>query len=116
MSTDEIVVPKEIREFMPDDAKETVLGLKNDSIRQYRYGNLHIREYSDKFLIHTDTIDPRVDPLGHLFLDAPEILTGLGCAVLGGIIKPNRSITSKIASSILFGSLAYAATKKLKSM
>ncbi len=114
MSSDEIVVPKEIREFMLDDAEETILGHRNDSIRQYRYGNLHIREYSDKFLVHTDAVDPRVDPIGHLVHDEPEILVALGCAVLGGVLKPNRSIPSKIISSILLGSLAYVATRRLK--
>jgi len=91
MSWDEIEVPKELREFMPDKAELTKLGQKNGANKQYRLGNLHIREYDDKFLVHTDKVDPRKDPLGHLIHDAPEVLIGLACAAFGG---------SKVATSI----------------
>jgi len=124
MPGDEIVVPKELREFMLEGAEETFLGQKNGAKKQYRYGNLHIREYDDKFLIHTDKIDPRKDPLGHLFYDAPEVLAGLACAVFGGLqvgkslINNNKSKKSKISSglmsSIVTGYLGYIATKKIK--
>ncbi len=124
MPGDEIVVPKELREFMLERAEETFLGQKNGAKKQYRYGNLHIREYDDKFLIHTDKIDPRKDPLGHLFYDAPEVLAGLACAVFGGLqvgkslINNNKSKKSKIStglmSSIITGYLGYIATKKIK--
>jgi hypothetical protein len=123
MPGDEIVVPKELREFMLEGAEETFLGQKNGAKKQYRYGNLHIREYDDKFLIHTDKIDPRKDPLGHLFYDAPEVLAGLACAVFGGLqvkksLINNKSKKSKIStglmSSIITGYLGYIATKKIK--
>ena len=123
MPGDEIVVPKELREFMLEGAEETFLGQKNGAKKQYRYGNLHIREYDDKFLIHTDKIDPRKDPLGHLFYDAPEVLAGLACAVFGGLqvkksLINNKSNKSKIStglmSSIITGYLGYVATKKIK--
>ena len=81
MPGDEIAVPKELREFMLDGAEETFLGKKNGANKQYRYGNLHIREYNDKFLVHNDKIDPRKDPIGHLVYDAPEVLIGLACAI-----------------------------------
>ncbi len=84
MPGDEIEVPKELREFMLEGAEETFLGQKNGAQKQYRYGNLHIREYNEKFLVHTDRIDPRKDPIGHLVHDAPEILIGLACAIFGG--------------------------------
>ena len=77
MPFDEIEIPKELREFMIDGAEETVFGQKNGALKQYRYGNLHIREYDDKFLVHTDKIDPRKDPIGHLVYDAPEVLIEL---------------------------------------
>ena len=123
MPGDEIVVPKELREFMLEGAEETFLGQKNGAKKQYRYGNLHIREYEDKFLIHMDKIDPRKDPLGHLFYDAPEVLVGLACAVFGGLqvkksLINNKSKKSKIStglmSSIITGYLGYMATKKIK--
>lgn len=94
MPGDEIEVPKELREFMLEQAEETILGQKNGSNKQYRYGNLHIREYDDKFLVHTDKIDPRKDPMGHLVYDAPEVLIGLACAIFGGS-QIAKKITNK---------------------
>ena len=123
MSGDEIEVPKELREFMLEEAEETFLGQKNGAEKQYRYGNLHVREYDDKFLVHNDRIDPRKDPIGHLVYDAPEVLIGLACAIFGGsqiakkVINTNSkksTFTSGLFSSIIFGYLGYLATKKIK--
>ena len=123
MSGDEIEVPKELREFMLEDAEETFLGQKNGAKKQYRYGNLHIREYDDKFLVHNDKIDPRKDPLGHLVYDAPEVLVGLACAIFGGseitkkiMNKDSKklTVTSGLLSSMISGYLGYLATKKVK--
>lgn len=124
MFRDEIKVPKELREFMIDGAEETFLGQKNGAKKQYRYGNLHIREYDDNFLVHTDRIDPRQDPLGHLLYDAPEVLVGLGCAFLGGLqirklqFNKNKSKKSNLSfgilSSVITGYLGYTTTKKIK--
>ena len=124
MPGDEIEIPKEVREFMLDGAEETSLGQKNGAKKQYRYGNLHIREYDDKFLVHTDRVDPRKDPLGHLVFDAPEVLIGLACAVFGGsqiaknLQKKNKSkkssVTAGLISSIISGYVGYAASKKIK--
>ncbi len=124
MPIDEIEVPKELREFMLKGAEETTLGQKNGAKRQFRYGNLHIREYDDKFLVHTDRIDPRKDPFGHLVCDAPEILIGLACSIFGGseiakkFLNNNKSkkstITAIILSSIIAGYVGYVATKKIK--
>ena len=123
MLGNEIEVPKELREFMLEKAEETLLGQKNGSYKQYRYGHLHIREYDDKFLVHTDKIDPRKDPIGHLIHDAPEVLIGLAFAVFGGSQiakkflnkKSNKStFTSGLISSIISGYLGYIATKKIR--
>lgn len=120
MPRDEIEVPKELREFMIEGAEETFLGQKNGAKKQYRYGNLHIREYDDKFLVHTDKIDPRKDPIGHLVHDAPEVLIGLACAIFGGsqvakkFQNKKASIASGLISSLVSGYLAYTATKKIK--
>ncbi len=123
MPGSEIEVPKELREFMLDEAEETLLGQKNGAYKQYRYGNLHIREYDDKFLVHTDKIDPRNNPIGHLVYDAPEVLIGLACAIFGGSqvakkILDKKSKKSALASSliisVLFGYLGYSVTKKIK--
>jgi len=123
MSGNEIEVPKELREFMLEEAEETFLGQKNGANKQYRYGNLHIREYDDKFLVHTDKIDPRKDPLGHLLHDSPEVLIGLGCAVIAGFkigqsflntTSKKNSFSTGLASSIVAGYFGYFATKKIK--
>ncbi len=124
MPRDDIEVPKELREFMLEGAKETALGQKNGAKRQFRYGNLHIREYNDKFLVHTDRIDPRKDPIGHLVYDAPEVLIGLACSILGGseiakkFLNHNKSkkstATATLLSSIIAGYVGYVATKKIK--
>ena len=121
MPDDEIEVPKELREFMLEEAEETILGQKNGAQKQYRYGNLHIREYDDKFLVHTDKIDPRVNPLGHLIHDAPEVLIGISCGIFSGVPTAKKSSNSNkiplaniLASSLMSGYLAYTTTKKIK--
>ncbi len=123
MPGNEIEVPKELREFMLEEAKETFLGQKNGAYKQYRYGNLHIREYDDKFLVHTDKVDPRKDPIGHLVHDAPEVLIGLACALFAGsqiakkfLNKKSKksTFTSALIASMVSGYLGYITTKKIK--
>ena len=127
MTWDEIEVPKEIRPFMLEQAEETRLGQKNGANKQYRYGNLHIREYDDKYLIHTDKVDPRKDPVSHLIFDAPEVLVGLATATIGGkniasqIYKiqkdsksKNLSLVTGFLASIALGYIGYSLTKKIK--
>jgi hypothetical protein len=123
MPGDEIEVPKELREFMLEKAEETFLGQKNGAQKQYRYGNLHIREYGENYLVQTDKIDPRKDPIGHLVYDAPEVLIGLACAIFTGSQTVKKTITKKpknsviasaLTSSIVSGYLGYVATKKIK--
>ena len=123
MPGEEIEVPKELREFMFEEAEETILGQKNGALKQYRYGNLHIREYNDKFLVHTDKIDPRVNPIGHLVYDAPEVSIGIACGIFTGVTTVKKitnknskkiSIANVLASSLMSGYLAYNVTKKIK--
>jgi len=128
MTWDEIEVPKELRPFMLEKAEETLLGHKNGAIRQYRYGNLHIREYDDKYLLHMDRVDPRKNPLGHLALDAPEVLVGLVSGAVGGAkvasyvyknskkTKKDRQVSTAIGmiSSLAIGYVGYKLVKKIK--
>ncbi len=130
MSWDEIEVPKEIRPFMLEEAEETKLGQKNGADKQYRYGNLHIREYDEKYLVHVDKVDPRKDPLGHLMIDAPEVLIGLASAFFGGkkiisqiykmqknpLIARNTFLISGLAASAVLGYIGYSLTKKIKNI
>ena len=128
MTWDEIEVPKEIRPFMLEEAEETKLGQKNSADKQYRYGNLHIREYEDKYMVHMDKIDPRKDPLGHLVRDAPEVLIGLASAFFGGKkvasqlykmqknskLAKDTSLLGGLLASLALGYLGYSLTKKIK--
>ena len=124
----EIEVPKNLRQFMIEGAEETNLGDKKGARKQFRYGNLHIREYDDRFTVHSDKIDPRKNPLGHLLIDAPEVLIGLVGAVIGGLaigayiykmkkdspVKTPQSIISGLAMSLATGYASYIISKKLK--
>lgn len=128
MAWDEIEIPKEVRHFMLEEAEETVLGQKNGAKKQYRYGNLHIREYDDKYLVHMDKVDPLQDPLGHLVYDAPEILVGVASGIIAGkkVVsslhklqknKPFAKSTSLFAglvASVIAGYAGYSLVKKFK--
>ena len=121
----EVEVPKQLRQFMLEGARETRLGDKKGAKKQYRYGNLHIREYDNKYTVHTDKYDPRSDPIRHLVWDAPEVLIGLAGAVIGGSkvgsylynknkSKKQLSIFSGLIASFVTGYASYVVTKKLK--
>ncbi|NWJ42903.1 hypothetical protein HX802_01080 [Marine Group I thaumarchaeote] len=125
MKMNEIDVPKHLRQFMLEGARETKLGDKKGAKKQYRYGNLHIREYDDKYTVHMDKYDPRSDPIRHLVWDAPEVLIGLAGAIIGGrkvgsyLYNKNKnakqsSILSGLIASIVIGYISYSVSKKLK--
>ena len=128
MGLDEIEIPKELGPFLLDKAQETNLGHKNGAKKQYRYGNLHIREYDNKFLVHNDKVDPRKNPVGHLVQDAPEVLVGILSAAIGGekvasyvyknqknsIFAKQTSALSGIIASVIAGYLGYSLSKKIK--
>ncbi len=116
---DEIEVPKDVRPIMLEEAQETILGDKRGAKKQYRYGNLHIREYDDKYTIHIDKVDPRKDPLGHLIHDAPEIIFGIATALGIGlkIYSSKRSSSNllySILSSIISGYIGYRISRHVK--
>ena len=77
-----IVVPKAVRPIV--DLKETAIGNKKGAKRQYRHGNLHIRDYDTHYTVHMDKVNPLTNPLGHLLIDAPEYLVGAAAAVIVG--------------------------------
>jgi len=130
MALDEIEVPKELRQFMLQKAKETRVGHRNGAKKQYRYGNLHIREYDDKYLVHMDKANPLTDPLGHLVLDAQEILVGLavgaaaGSQVASRVYKRSKktkrdgqiAAAAGLASSLAAGYVGYRLAKKAKGL
>ena len=124
----EIELPIELKRIILDGAEETKLGDKKGAIKQYRKGNLHIRQYASKFTVHSDMVDPRKDPFGHLLFDAQEVLVGLvGAALGGGLVgkliynmkkdsrfKRQQSIIGGLAASLLAGYISYYIAKKLK--
>lgn len=78
-----IIVPKSIRPIIR--YTPTIFGEKKGSKRQYRMGNLHVREYADHYKVHEDKIDPRRDPLGHILIDVPNHATAI--IMLGKIAR-----------------------------
>ena len=70
-----ILVPKTVRPVI--EYEPTILGEKKGSKKQYRYGNLHIREYDSYYSVHYDKIDPRNDPFGHVLVDASKYFPGI---------------------------------------
>ena len=70
-----IIVPKTVRPLI--EYESTILGEKKGSIKQYRRGNLHIREYDNYYSVHYDKIDPRNDPFGHILVDASKYFPGI---------------------------------------
>lgn len=77
-----IFVPKSVRPII--EYEETCLGSKKGATKQFRYGNLHIREYDDHYAVHLDKVNPKIDPLGHLLIDAPQYLIGVLSALIVG--------------------------------
>ena len=77
-----IIVSKSVRPII--DYKGASLGNKKRAKREFRYGNLHIKEYYDYHTVHRDNIDPREDALAHLLADAPEYLAGTVSAAFVG--------------------------------
>ena len=70
----EIEIPLDLKRVVLMGAEETKLGDKKGALKQYRKGNLHIREYEDRLTVHADKVDPREDQMGHLIHDAQEVL------------------------------------------
>lgn len=90
-----IIVPKDVRPTI--DYEETLLGNKKGARRQFRYKNLHIREYSGYYTVHIDRVDPRKDPFGHLLIDAPEFLVGIISAIsigklIGSVVNDSKRV------------------------
>ena len=60
--------------------------------------SIHVREYDHYYLIHWDSKDPKIDPIGHLIEDAPHWLAVLGLTILGilgGVCWWRHSIEEK---------------------
>ncbi|MGB6626654.1 MAG: hypothetical protein WBE61_00805 [Nitrososphaeraceae archaeon] len=100
-----IIIPRSVRPII--DYDQTHLGDKKVARRQFRYGNLHIREYDNHYIVHRDKIDPRTDPLAHLLVDAPEYLIAVLSAVsvgskVGNTVYKNRKTEGKNQGAALY--------------
>lgn len=95
----DIVIPKSVRPII--DYEETQLGARKGATRQFRLGNLHVREYNEYYTAHVDKIDPNKDALGHLLFDAPQYLVAILAAICVGtrvastIHNNNKNIVNK---------------------
>lgn len=78
----EFIVPKAVRPIIELD--RTWLGDRKGAQRQYRQGNLHIREFPTHYTLHSDRFDPRKSPLLHLAVDAPEHVVGVAAGIIIG--------------------------------
>jgi hypothetical protein len=96
----DIIVPKDVRPTI--EYEETQLGNRKGAKRQFRYKNLHIREYSGHYTVHVDKVDPRKDPIGHLLIDAPEFLMGIISAISVGrlVVKSANERKKTIENSV----------------
>jgi hypothetical protein len=113
-----IIIPKAVRPII--DLKETTLGSKKGAKRQYRYGNLHIRDYDNHYSVHVDRVNPVSDPLGHLLVDAPEYLAAataalvvgrrLGTTVYNMRKKQGKSTKDAAIDAVLAGYIAGSST------
>lgn len=81
---EEISISKEVLPSLdPTIFKETWMGERRGAIKQYRTASgLHVREYENRFVLHIDKVDPRVNPIGHLLFDSPETLFAFGASTL----------------------------------
>jgi len=119
----DIVIPKSVRPII--DYEETQLGDRKGATRQFRLGNLHVREYNEYYTAHMDKIDPNIDALGHLLFDAPQYLVAILAATSVGrrvdsivqnnnknIVKnsryqPNNAIMADCIAGSIAGSVSY---------
>ncbi len=97
-----VIVSKSFISSLPPEYTKTILGDPEGSSAQFRVGLLHAREYSDRFEIHRDAVDPRKQPIMHLWHDSPETLFGIvtGATTAGLATKVLWDTTSKIMDNI----------------
>ena len=109
-----IIIPKAVRPII--DLKETPRGSKNGAKSQYRYGDLHIRDYDSHYSVHIDKVDPMSNPMGYLLFDAPEYLAAVTAALivgrrLGTTVynmhkKQGKSTTNAAVDAVMAGYIA----------
>lgn len=85
-------VPKSEMSHLPPEFSRTLLGTPlwiahPGAVAQYRASPAkHAYELEGKWEFHRDRCDPHEDPVGHFFLDAPELPIATACAGFAGLL------------------------------
>ncbi len=86
-----VQVSKKLMPTLPSEFERTSLGTPNwlahpGANAQYRAKTaLHAYELDDRWDLHRDHYDPDDNPLGHFFVDAPELPLAILSAVIAGV-------------------------------
>jgi len=87
-----VCVAKSEMPELPPDFRRTMLGTPlwiahPGAVAQYRAPPaLHAYELDTEWKIHQDCHDPKTDPVGHFFIDAPELPLATACAGIAGLL------------------------------
>ncbi len=97
-----VIISKSSISSLPSEYKKSILGDPEGSSAQFRVGLFHAREYKDRFEIHRDAVDPRKQPIMHLWHDSPETLFGIltGATTAGVSTKFLWDTTNTMMDSI----------------
>jgi hypothetical protein len=127
---DSFRIPKSVMPQLPPEFRSTGLGTPlwiahPGSISQMRAPSaLHAYEDADGWEVHRDRFDPKENPIGHFFFDAPELPIASLMAGIAGVLtywilddeekrKPEAErrswvpIVAAIAVSVIVGVVAY---------
>lgn len=77
---------------------EETMGEPRGQLRDYEYTlpdgrRIHVREFNNYYEVHWDYVSPKIDPIGHLVLDAPhwlKLISVLGMALIGLALAKNE--------------------------
>jgi hypothetical protein len=122
----DILIPKSVRPIV--EYEDTRLGERKGAKRQFRIGNLHVREYNEYYAAHLDKIDPNKDALGHLMVDAPQYVIAILAAIsvgrlVSGVVyndkvnnhnKNGFPFSNELVAGWIAGSICYIASNIVK--
>ncbi len=110
----DLKIPKHLVRHPLDEGFVETLGEPQGQIMDYELTladgrRIHVREFEDHYAVHWDKISPKVDPVEHLRVDAPDwwvLLAGFIGATLGYLMsKRSDSAVSGLILGTLFGIL-----------
>lgn len=87
-----VAIPKSEMADLPAEFEPTMWGTPlwiahPGATRQLRGPDaMHAYDLEGRFEVHHDNYDPKTNPLGHFFIDAPELpIATAGAAIIGGL-------------------------------